>query len=143
MVGLTDGKLLFLTAVLACVAYDVVGLFVGRSVGQRALSEASPNKTVEGLLGGMGAAFIITIVLVGIVKVGPWDGFGAAFWLGIGAAVAAPLGDLFQSQLKRDLGVKDMSERIPGHGGILDRFDSMLFVMPAVFLLAIYVGKVF
>ena len=106
------------------------------------ISAASPNKTLEGLLGGVGVAAVLVIVLAGILKVGPWTGLGAGVALGLGAAVAAPLGDLCQSLLKRDLGVKDMSSIIPGHGGVLDRFDSMLFVLPTVFWLAVTVGHV-
>ena len=135
-----DGRALFLTAVLATVAYDVGGLAIGRSMGHRALTPASPNKTVEGLVGGMGAALVVTIVTVGIVQIGPWNGAGAALVLGLGAALAAPLGDLCQSLLKRDLGVKDMSGFLPGHGGVLDRIDGMLFVMPTVLWLVVAFG---
>ena len=118
------------------------GLFIGKSMGHRPVSAASPNKTFEGLVGGMAAAFIVSIVVVGMLKLGPWDGVGAALILGIGAAAAAPLGDLCQSLLKRDLGVKDMSSILPGHGGVLDRFDSMLFVLPTVFWLAVCFGHI-
>lgn len=142
MLRIPDGRALLVTAILATVAYDVGGLFVGRSMGQRSLSEASPNKTVEGLVGGMVAAWVICVVVVGIMGKGPWPGVGAGMVIGLGAAVAAPLGDLCQSLLKRDLGVKDMSSILPGHGGVLDRFDSMLFVLPAVFWLAVAVGHI-
>ncbi|QXC62606.1 phosphatidate cytidylyltransferase [Aquihabitans sp. G128] len=138
-----DGRALLVTAIVATVAYDVGGLFIGRAMGHRPLSAASPNKTLEGLIGGMGSALFVTIILIGIYpKWGPWNGPAPAVLLGLGAAVAAPLGDLCQSLLKRDLGVKDMSSLIPGHGGVLDRFDSMLFVLPAVFWLAVTVGHV-
>ena len=140
ILGLHDGTPLLVTAILATVAYDVAGLFVGRSMGHRPLTTASPNKTIEGLVGGMGAAFVMTLIVVGIVGKGPWTGFGPALLLGVGAACAAPLGDLCQSLLKRDLGVKDMGTILPGHGGVLDRFDSMLFVLPTVFWLAVAVG---
>jgi len=53
--------------------------------------------------------------------------------LGVGAAIAAPLGDLCESRLKRDLGIKDMGDILPGHGGVLDRFDGLLFVLPVTF----------
>jgi len=140
MLALHDGRWLLLVAILATVAYDVGGLFIGKYLGQRPLSAASPNKTVEGLVGGMALAFAITIVTVGIAELGPWNGFGAALLLGLGAACAAPLGDLSQSLLKRDLGIKDMGSVLPGHGGLLDRFDSMLFVLPTVFWLTVAVG---
>ncbi|MBX3285433.1 MAG: phosphatidate cytidylyltransferase [Actinobacteria bacterium] len=142
MLAVADGRALLLVAVLTAVAYDVGGLFIGKSMGHRPVSAASPNKTFEGLVGGMAVAFIVAIVAVGMLKLGPWDGVGAALILGIGAAVAAPLGDLCQSLLKRDLGVKDMSSILPGHGGVLDRFDSMLFVLPTVFWLAVTIGHI-
>lgn len=135
-----DGKWLLFAAMLATVAYDAGAFFIGRSLGRRRLSSASPNKTLEGLLGGALAAFIVILVIVGAAGKGPWHGTGAAVVLGLGAALAAPLGDLCQSLLKRDLGVKDMGTVLPGHGGMLDRLDSMLFVMPTVYFLAILVG---
>ncbi|HMS89304.1 MAG TPA: phosphatidate cytidylyltransferase [Acidimicrobiales bacterium] len=132
-----DGKWLLFVALLATVAYDVGGLFIGRSMGHRPLSAASPNKTLEGLLGGMGAAFVVTLVCVAILELGVETGAGAGILLGLGAAVAAPLGDLCQSLLKRDLGVKDMGTLLPGHGGVLDRIDGMLFVVPALYWLTV------
>jgi phosphatidate cytidylyltransferase len=140
MLAIPDGRALLLTAILATVAYDVGGLFIGKAMGHRPLSAASPNKTLEGLVGGMGLAFVLPIIVVGIMEKGPWTGFGAALVLGIGAAVAAPLGDLCQSLLKRDLGIKDMGSLLPGHGGVLDRVDGMLFVLPTVFWLAVTIG---
>lgn len=142
LLRMPDGRALVLVAILATVAYDVGAYFIGRYMGHRPISAASPNKTLEGLVGGMASALLITIVLVGMLDLGPWKGVGAGALLGLGAAIAAPLGDLSQSLLKRDLGVKDMSTVLPGHGGVLDRFDSMLFVLPTVFWLAVAVGHV-
>lgn len=139
---LPDGTALLVVAILATVAYDVGGLFIGRFMGHRPLSDASPNKTVEGLLGGMAAALLVTLITAGIANVGPWTGFSAGILMGIGAAVAAPLGDLCQSLLKRDLGVKDMGSLLPGHGGVFDRFDAMLFVLPTVLWLTLTIGNV-
>lgn len=142
LLTLPDGTALLVTAILATVAYDIGGLFIGRSMGHRPVSAASPNKTVEGLIGGMSSAFLVAIIVVGVLGKGPWTGLVAGVALGIGAAVAAPLGDLCQSLLKRDLGVKDMSSVLPGHGGVLDRYDGMLFVVPTVFWLAVTFGDV-
>ena len=142
LLTLPDGTALFVTAILATVAYDIGGLFIGRSMGHRPVSAASPNKTLEGLIGGMSAAFVVAIIVVGVLGKGPWTGLVAGVALGAGAAVAAPLGDLCQSLLKRDLGVKDMSSVLPGHGGVLDRYDGMLFVFPTVFWLAVTFGDV-
>ena len=142
MLRIPDGRALFVTAALATIAYDIGGLFIGRAKGNRRLSAASPNKTLEGLVGGMASAVVVTIVVVGVMASGPWTGPMAAIVLGLGAAFAAPLGDLCQSLLKRDLGVKDMSSILPGHGGLLDRLDGMLFVFPTVFWLAVAFGPI-
>lgn len=142
LLRVNDGTALLVTAILATIAYDAGGYFAGKALGHRPLSTASPNKTWEGLVGGVGAAIVVTVVIVGILGYGPWTGLGAGLALGVGAAVAAPLGDLSQSLFKRDLGIKDMSGLIPGHGGVFDRFDAMLFVLPTVFWLAVTLGDI-
>jgi phosphatidate cytidylyltransferase len=129
-----DGVGLFLGAVVGTVAYDVGGLFIGRNAGRQPLSTASPNKTVEGLLGGCVVAIIVCVIYG--ASVAPFDGIWHGFALGLTVAVAAPLGDLCESLVKRDLGVKDMGGLLPGHGGFLDRFDALLFVLPSVWYLA-------
>lgn len=131
-----DGTGMLLAAIIATVAYDVAGLFIGRSMGRAPLSVASPNKTVEGTIGGMVAALAAVVVIVGIVGIHPFDSFGDALVLGVALAVVAPIGDLCESLLKRDLGVKDMGTILPGHGGLLDRFDGLLFALPTTYYLA-------
>jgi phosphatidate cytidylyltransferase len=130
------GVAILLGAVLCTVAYDVGGLFFGSQIGRKPLLPAiSPNKTVEGLVGGMGAAVGMG-VLVGFL-LHPWaSNLGRGLALGLVVAVTAPLGDLCESMIKRDIGVKDMGAILPGHGGVLDRFDALLFVLPAVYYLA-------
>jgi phosphatidate cytidylyltransferase len=134
-----DGIGLLLGAVIATVAYDVGGLAVGRSMGTRPLSDASPNKTVEGLVGGMLVAAFVMIVW-GLFGVAPLDGPLVALKVGVFAILAAPLGDLCESLVKRDLGVKDMGSILPEHGGILDRFDALLFVLPATYYALVFWG---
>lgn len=129
------GVALLLAAVIPTVAYDVGGLFVGRSAGSRALSVASPNKTIEGLAGGMFLAMVAGVVFA-LVEVTPFSGLGDGLKVGLVVALAAPLGDLSESLIKRDLDVKDMGTALPGHGGLLDRFDALLFVLPAMWYLA-------
>jgi phosphatidate cytidylyltransferase len=99
----------------------------------------SPNKTVEGLLGGMAAAFIVSILVSNTVS--GWDQGGLldGILLGLVIAVMAPLGDLVESMIKRDLGVKDLGTMLPGHGGIADRFDALLFVLPAAYYVAVHI----
>ena len=131
----TYGVGFLLAAVIPTVAYDVGGLFVGRSAGSRALSSASPNKTVEGLAGGMFLA-LVTGAAFGGFGMAPFDGWGDGLLIGLVVALAAPIGDLAESLIKRDLDLKDMGSILPGHGGVLDRFDAVLFVLPAVWYLA-------
>jgi len=131
-----DGTGILLAAILGTVGYDVGGLFIGKNAGRRPLSAASPNKTVEGLIGGCVVAVVVVVLLSALFGLGPIDSFGEGLLVGLVIAVAAPLGDLCESLVKRDLGVKDMSSILPGHGGLLDRLDALLFALPAVWLLA-------
>jgi phosphatidate cytidylyltransferase len=131
-----NGVGMLLGAVIATVAYDIGGLFVGSSAGRSHLAPSvSPNKTYEGLAGGMLMAILAAVVICG--RFVPWDNLGDSIKLGIVVAIAAPLGDLCESMIKRDLGIKDMGTILPGHGGILDRFDALLFVLPSVYYLAL------
>jgi phosphatidate cytidylyltransferase len=114
---------------------DSAQFYAGRLLGRRKLAPAiSPAKTVEGALGGLLAAGAAGLAL------GPW---GVPGWspvrCGLVAAVlaiAGMVGDLFESLLKRSAGVKDSSQLIPGHGGVLDRLDSYLFAAPVFYLIA-------
>jgi phosphatidate cytidylyltransferase len=125
-------------AVAVTLCYDIGAFFGGRSLGRTPLSSASPNKTREGLLIGLAAAlFIPLIVLTWLPGVGPvGDEFAKAFPFCLFCALMAPAGDLCESAVKRDLGVKDMGDLLPGHGGVLDRFDALLFVLPTAWFMA-------
>jgi CDP-diglyceride synthetase len=135
-----DGIGLLLGVVLCSVGYDIGGYLAGSRFGRRHIAPSiSPNKTAEGLLAGMAASIVIGFVLVGGIS--PWGRFDALA-LGVVVAVLAPLGDLCESLIKRDLGVKDLGGLLPGHGGVFDRFDAMLFSLPAVFYLIKLLGVV-
>jgi phosphatidate cytidylyltransferase len=128
-----DFRVLFLAIAATVVATDIGAFFAGRSWGSRPLAPVlSPHKTVEGLAGGV-VLGIAAAVAVGYFLEPLGVRAGAA--LGLVVAVMAPLGDLAESMLKRSLGVKDMGSILPGHGGILDRVDAFLFVLPAVWVL--------
>ena len=136
-----DGSELVLTAVILTVAHDVGAFTVGRAAGRTPLSKASPNKTVEGLIGGTILTLASALVFISILELGP---FGTetgsrsdGVILGIVVAVVAPLADLLESAIKRDLGIKDMGALLPGHGGMLDRIDALLFVLPATYFTAL------
>lgn len=112
---------------------DTGALYAGSFFGRRALSPAiSPNKTLEGLLGGVAASLGASLVARGwIVK----DfGFAESLGLGVVLGLLGQAGDLAESLLKRSVGVKDSGTLIPGHGGLLDIIDSLLFVCPALYL---------
>ncbi|WP_436795453.1 phosphatidate cytidylyltransferase [Actinospongicola halichondriae] len=128
------GKGILFGAILATVGYDVGGYFVGRGIGTSTFSAASPNKTIEGLIGGFVCALSVGIIYGFLSE--PLGTLGDGFVLGLTVAIVAPLGDLCQSMIKRDLGIKDMGSVLPGHGGLLDRFDALLFVLPAVYFSA-------
>jgi phosphatidate cytidylyltransferase len=130
------GVALVLGIVIAVVANDTGAYFVGSRMGSRPIApEISPNKTVEGLIGGTVVCIVVTVLILGYVPgVFPWSS-GKAFWLAVIVSLVAPLGDLAESMIKRDLGIKDMGSLLPGHGGVLDRFDALLFCLPAAYYL--------
>ena len=124
-------QLIFVLLVMVA-AFDVGSYFVGRAIGSRKLAPVvSPNKTVEGLIGGIVATVIVALLSAALV-----NAFDAGSALALAAAVilVAPLGDLAESVIKRSLNLKDMGQMLPGHGGVLDRIDSYLFVLPVAYL---------
>jgi phosphatidate cytidylyltransferase len=134
------GVAFLLAAILTTVAADVAALLVGSAIGRHPLAPAvSPNKSWEGFLGGAVASVLMAVVVVHFIH--PWT-ISKALVLGLVVAIVAPLGDLSQSMIKRHLGVKDMSQLLPGHGGILDRFDGLIFVLPATYFVvkALHLG---
>ena len=110
---------------------DTGAYYVGRSLGKRRLAPAiSPKKTVEGLVGGVSVSVAAAIVVAPHLL--PHVGHLRAALLGAGLALLGVVGDLFQSLLKRGVGIKDSGNLMPGHGGVLDRLDSLYFTAPAL-----------
>ncbi|MBM37362.1 MAG: hypothetical protein CL460_09340 [Acidimicrobiaceae bacterium] len=134
-----NGDAILIGAVIGTISYDVGGYVIGSTTGQSKVApRVSPNKTYEGLIGGMMLAIVVTtLVLNRFPGVYPWsESMMDCFWLGLAVALAAPIGDLAQSMIKRDMGVKDMGTVLPGHGGVFDRFDALLFVLPTAYFVA-------
>lgn len=113
-------SLLWLLVVVA--GADVGAYFVGKSIGSTQFCKTSPNKTIEGVAGG-----VITAAILGTVFSLEEIGFFAALFISLTVAIASVFGDLFESYLKREADVKDSGDILPGHGGILDRTDGYLF----------------
>jgi CDP-diglyceride synthetase len=125
----------FLGAILVAVAADVCAFGVGRWIGSRPMAaRISPNKTLEGFVGGVVGSLIVGAV-VG-KELAPWGGMKHGLLLGLVIGLIAPAGDLFESMIKRDLGLKDSGRVLGGHGGILDRFDGILLALPAAYFVA-------
>jgi len=134
-----NGDAILIGAVIGTISYDVGGYVIGSTTGQSKIApRVSPNKTYEGLIGGMMLAVVVTtLVLNRFPGVYPWsESMMDCFWLGLAVALAAPIGDLAQSMIKRDMGVKDMGTVLPGHGGVFDRFDALLFVLPTAYFVS-------
>ncbi|MEV0328297.1 phosphatidate cytidylyltransferase [Micromonospora echinospora] len=128
-----DGRLRILVTLVAVVLSDTGGYAAGANFGKRKMAPTiSPSKSWEGFYGSVGAAALGSALLIWLLfDVAPW--WGALF--GAAVSVAAVLGDLAESMIKRDLGIKDMSNLLPGHGGLMDRLDSILFAVPTAYLL--------
>lgn len=127
-----------IAAVIAAAAQDIGAYFSGRYFGRTPLSAASPNKTQEGLAGGVLTSLVATVVIVGVVGIDPiGSDLAKTFVFALVCALVAPLGDLAESFVKRDLDIKDMGAVLPGHGGVLDRFDGLLFVLPAAYFVTL------
>ena len=137
------GKHTYLLVFVGAWVTDVFAYFCGRLFGKHKLiPEVSPKKTVEGSIGGTvfsGLAFILFGFILGKLNVTIELGYVQLFVFGIVAAIVAQIGDLSMSALKRRYGIKDFGNVFPGHGGMLDRFDSILAVAIVLFVLNIIV----
>jgi len=128
---LENGRLVVFTVLIAVFADDTAAYFVGRTIGRHKMAPTiSPGKSWEGFVGGTIAAMAVAFFAM----------YGQGFLtnleaVALGAAIAfsSTLGDLFESAIKRDLGVKDSGRLLAGHGGVLDRIDSILWAGPAAF----------
>ena len=132
MLSMPDGARRVLLFVLLAVASDIGGYGAGVLVGRHPLAPSvSPKKTWEGLAGSVVLSCVVGAVgIAWAFEADPWIGVG----LGLATVTTATVGDLSESLIKRDLELKDMGSLLPGHGGVLDRLDSMLLTAPVVYL---------
>ena len=140
------GLLQLTTAILVCSITDSFAYFIGRKFGKHKMApNISPKKTMEGCIGGSISTMVFLTILAVCV-----DLSGAAsvsYWkfacYVLTASLVGQFGDLCMSSVKRIEGIKDYSDLLPGHGGILDRFDSQLFVLPYTYLFLELCGRIF
>lgn len=130
-----SGHLLVTTVLLLVVSNDTFGYLVGVLFGKHPMApKISPKKSWEGFAGSVGGATIVGILAAVFLLDQPW-------WVGVPLAVAtvaaSTAGDLSESMVKRELGIKDMSNILPGHGGVMDRLDSVVFAIPVAYMMTI------
>ena len=144
---IADGRYWILLLLLLIWFNDSGAYLGGRAFGKRALApRLSPKKTIEGSLAGLAASLLVVIIVSNLGFDHPEYGRLVADllwfeWLALAllAGIFGPIGDLAESMLKRDAGVKDSGSVIPGHGGILDRVDSLMFAGPVIFIAIILI----
>jgi len=128
----SQGPIVVLLIFISIWVYDIVAYAAGSVLGRRKLApQTSPGKTWEGAI----IAALVTILLLCSIFFIPWFSLSHRILLGLVVGLISPFGDLAESKLKREAGIKDTSSRIPGHGGVLDRFDSLLFTAPIAYYL--------
>jgi phosphatidate cytidylyltransferase len=146
--GLEDGRNWVYLAMLTTFGNDTGAYFIGRARGKRKLApRISPSKTWEGAVGGLICAILAATVIAMILRrisVELGAPFAFTYWqvitLGFLVGLFAQLGDLAESLLKRNMGVKESGNLLPGHGGVLDRFDSLIFVGAVVYYYVLWVA---
>ncbi len=135
-----DGLFYVLYTVLVTWANDTFAYFIGVNFGKHKLSpKISPKKSIEGSIGGLGGGLLMAVVLGSFFHKPPF----LMLILGFLVVAAGQLGDLIESVIKRNSGVKDSGSFLPGHGGVLDRFDSLLLSAPVVYYIVIYFAPLF
>jgi phosphatidate cytidylyltransferase len=133
MLAAPDGRQRIVVFILVTVFSDIGGYAVGVKFGKHPMAPSlSPKKSWEGFAGSVLSCALVGAISLPLLLDGPW---WAGVLLGVVAAAAATLGDLIESSIKRDLGIKDMSTILPGHGGLMDRLDSLVVVAPVAWAL--------
>ena len=134
-----EGFYFLIFAVFASWMTDIFAYFVGSKFGKHKLCpNISPKKSVEGAIGGIAGAVLLNVLLLFVFKKFIFEGEARLSYIGVALlsvvlSVVSMFGDLAASTIKRNFGIKDFGKLLPGHGGIMDRFDSALFVMPVLY----------
>ena len=135
--GEISGKILIWYIIFAAWGTDVFAYLIGKNFGKTKFSNVSPNKSVQGCLAGIAGSTIVNLIFTMILNA--WFGFEISYTIiaitSIILSVVGQIGDFAASVIKRYFGVKDFSELFPGHGGMIDRIDSVIFIAPFAYLL--------
>jgi len=139
--GLQDGALLIWYVFATSWGTDTFAYIVGKTIGKHKFSKISPNKTIEGCIGGIIGAVIFTISFTFIFNQFLETNFSyqSVTLIAIILSIIGQIGDFAASSIKRYVGIKDFSNLIPGHGGMLDRFDSVIFIAPVAYFLLTHI----
>ncbi|WP_320664710.1 phosphatidate cytidylyltransferase [Prochlorococcus sp. MIT 1223] len=133
------GMSITLSVCFMIVAFDIGSYFLGRNYGKTSLSPISPSKTIEGAIGGLFCSILIGALSIKYLNL-PIPTLVSCL-LGLLVSLFALVGDLTESMMKRDAGLKDSGNILPGHGGILDRIDSYLFTPAVIYYVLTLIGK--
>ncbi len=141
LMGSENGKLLVWYIIISAWGTDIFAFIVGRTIGKHTFSDISPNKSIEGCLGGIIGATTLTLIYTFVINTCLGMNIN---YLYIGAisillSVIGQIGDFSASSIKRYVGIKDFSNLLPGHGGMLDRIDSLIFITPFAYFLLLFV----
>lgn len=135
--GMKNGKILIWYAIFAAWGTDVFAYMVGMIMGKHKFSKISPKKSIEGCIGGTVGAILLMLAYTYVANTYLGMNYSYLFIIGIGIILSllGQIGDFAASSIKREVGIKDYSNLIPGHGGMLDRIDSLIFLAPFAYAL--------
>lgn len=135
--GMPNGKILIWYAIIAAWGTDIFAYFVGRAIGRHKFSKVSPKKSIEGCIAGTVGAILLMLVYTYITNTFWGTDYSYAFiaLIGLILSLIGQIGDFAASSIKRFVDIKDFSNLIPGHGGMLDRIDSLIFLAPFAYAL--------
>lgn len=135
--GMENGKILIWYAILAAWGTDIVAYFVGKAFGKHKFSKVSPKKSIEGCIGGTIGAVVLMLIYTYIANTFWGMDYSYAFiaMISVILSLIGQIGDFAASSIKRFVDIKDFSNLIPGHGGMLDRIDSLIFLAPFAYVL--------
>lgn len=134
-----EGTIYIWIVFLIAFGTDTFAYLIGSKIGKNKFCPSiSPKKSVEGAIGGIFGSILVTLIYCSILEIGPW---WSVLILSILGSIASQFGDLTASKIKRYTGIKDFGKIMPGHGGMLDRFDSIIFASPVVYYYVMYFLK--